>query len=66
MVQGVEHWLSALSLDSLFEVVVDGKIHHIAGKALQQWILKEELKGPGGILFQGALQLRTFDANPDQ
>lgn len=39
--------------DSIFEVSVDGKIHRVTGKALQQWILKErqERKGPAGFIF---------------
>jgi hypothetical protein len=51
-----------LSLDSVFELEVDCKIHDIAGKALQQWILKEreELKGPRGILFSRILLWMTF------
>jgi hypothetical protein len=41
-----------LSLDSLFEIVVDGKIHRVEGRALQQGILRErkERKGPRGVL----------------
>jgi hypothetical protein len=51
-----------LSQVSVFEVVVGGKIHRIAGKALQQWILKEreERKGPGGILFSRRPTLDDF------
>lgn len=51
-----------LSVDSVFEVVVDSRIHHIAGKALQQWILKEreERKGPRGILFSWRPTLDDF------
>jgi hypothetical protein len=51
-----------LSLDSVFEVVVGGKIHHIAGKALQQWILREreERNGPRGILFSRRPTLDDF------
>jgi hypothetical protein len=41
------------TVNSEFEVVVDGKIHRVTGKALQQWILKqgEERKGPAGYIF---------------
>lgn len=39
--------------DSRFEVAVDGRIHHVTGKSLQEWILKQrrERKGPAGFLF---------------
>jgi hypothetical protein len=51
-----------LNLDSVFEVTVDGKIHRIGGRALQQWILKEreERKGPRGILFSRRPTLEDF------
>jgi hypothetical protein len=41
------------TVNSEFEVVVDGKIHRVSGKALQQWILtqREERKGPAGYIF---------------
>jgi hypothetical protein len=29
--------------NSVFEVVVDGKIHHVQGKAVQRWILPRQL-----------------------
>ena len=45
--------LPRVTLASTFEVVVDGKVYHVAGKALQRWIIKQrqELKGPKGMLF---------------
>jgi hypothetical protein len=51
-----------LSVDSVFEIVVDGKIHRVEGKALQLWILKEreERKGPRGILFSRRPTLDDF------
>jgi hypothetical protein len=51
-----------LSVDSIFEVVVGGKIHRIEGRALQRWILKEreERKGPRGILFSRRPTLDDF------
>jgi hypothetical protein len=41
------------SLESVLEVVVDGKIHRVEGKTLQQWILKERrnAKARGQSLF---------------
>jgi hypothetical protein len=38
---------------TVFEVVVDGKVYRVQGKALQCWILKErqDRKGPAGFLF---------------
>jgi hypothetical protein len=58
-----------LNLDSVFEVTVDGKVHRIGGRALQQWILKEreERKGPRGILFsRRSLRWMIFHADPGQ
>jgi hypothetical protein len=51
-----------LSLDSVFEVVVDGKIHRVEGRALQQGILRErkERKGPRGVLFSRRPTLDDF------
>ena len=42
-----------LTLSTVFEVVIDGKVYRVAGKALQRWIVKErqERKGPRGMLF---------------
>ncbi len=41
------------SLGTVFEVVVEGKVYKVTGKALQKWILKQraERKGPNGLLF---------------
>jgi hypothetical protein len=51
-----------LSVDSVFEVTVGGKIHRVAGKDLQRWILKEreKRKGPRGILFSRRPNLDDF------
>jgi hypothetical protein len=51
-----------LSLDSVFEVVVDGKIHRVEGRALQQGILRErrERKGPREVLFSRRPTLDDF------
>jgi hypothetical protein len=37
------------NVNSVFEVVVDGKVHRVEGKALQRWIVNErrEQNGPG-------------------
>ena len=37
-----------LTLATVFEVVIGGKVHTVAGAALQRWIIKErsERKGP--------------------
>jgi hypothetical protein len=39
--------------DTLFEVVMDGRVYMVKGEALRQWIVKrrETLKGPKGMLF---------------
>jgi hypothetical protein len=41
------------TIDSQFEVVLDGKIFRVTGRALQKWILKQrqERNGPAGYLF---------------
>lgn len=41
------------TLALVFEVVVDGKMYRVEGKALQRWIVKRrsELNGPKGFLF---------------
>jgi hypothetical protein len=41
------------TVNSRFEVAVDGKIHRVSGEALQRWILnrREELRGPAGYIF---------------
>jgi hypothetical protein len=42
-----------LSLGTIFEVVIDGKVYRVEGKALQRWIVKErqERRGPRGHIF---------------
>jgi hypothetical protein len=37
----------------VFEIVIDGKVYRVEGKALQRWIVKRrsELNGPKGFLF---------------
>ena len=39
---------------TLFEIVTDGRIHHVQGARLKKWIenRREEWKGPRGILFR--------------
>src|SRR5262245_59809152 len=41
------------SLETVFEVTVNGRVHKVLGAKLQQWIMKrrEEWKGPRGLLF---------------
>ena len=41
------------SLETTFEVTVNGKVHHVPGRKLQAWILKrrKEWNGPRGYLF---------------
>ena len=45
--------LPPVNAGTVFEVVADGRIHHVRGAALQRWILKEQRnrKGPAGLLF---------------
>jgi hypothetical protein len=54
-----------LSLDRVFEVVVDEKIHRIERRALQHGILKEreERKGPRGIVLSRRSTLDDFCQN---
>ena len=42
-----------LTVETVFEVVIDGKVHRVEGKALQRWIVKErhERHGPRGHIF---------------
>jgi hypothetical protein len=42
-----------LTLATVFEVIIDGKVHMVAGKALQSWIIKERggRNAPRGLLF---------------
>jgi hypothetical protein len=51
-----------LSLESVLEIVVDGKIHRVEGKTLQQWILKQRrnVKAREEFSFRGGLRWRTF------
>jgi hypothetical protein len=51
-----------LSVDSVFEITVGGKVHRVEGRALQQWILKERdgRKGPRGVLFSRRPTLEDF------
>ena len=41
------------TLATVFEVVADSKVYHVAGKALQRWIVerRQKLNGPKGYLF---------------
>lgn len=41
------------TVDSVFEVTVDGKVHRVTGMALRKWILREreERNGPAGFVF---------------
>ena len=42
------------SLETVFEVTVNGRVHHVPGQKLQRWINKRrtEWKGPRGHLFK--------------
>jgi hypothetical protein len=42
------------TLATVFEVVTDGQVYHVTGKALQIWITKrrEQLNGPQGAVFR--------------
>jgi ATP-dependent DNA ligase len=42
------------SLETVFEVTVNGRVHKVPGTKLQRWIHKrrEEWKGPRGLLFK--------------
>src|ERR1700686_5284784 len=41
------------SLETTFEVTVNGKVHNVPGKKLQRWILqrRKNATGPKGLLF---------------
>jgi hypothetical protein len=41
------------TLATVFEVVADGKVYHVAGVALQRWIVerREKWNGPKGFMF---------------
>jgi hypothetical protein len=56
------HPSTRLSLESVLEIVVDGKIHRVEGKTLQQRILKRRRNVKAGeeFSFRGALRWRTF------
>jgi hypothetical protein len=42
------------TLATVFEVVIEGKVFRVDGRALQRWIMKrrQELNGPKGMLFR--------------
>jgi hypothetical protein len=42
-----------LKKDTVFEVVIDRKVHCVRGETLQRWILeqRQERNGPAGFLF---------------
>jgi hypothetical protein len=48
-----ERGLPQPTIATQFEVVIDGKVYRVDGKALQRWIVRQrgELKGPRGFLF---------------
>ena len=48
-----ERGLPQPTIATQFEVVIDGKVYRVDGKALQWWIVRQrgELKGPRGYLF---------------
>jgi hypothetical protein len=50
---GIDQPLPIPDASTVFEVVTDGKILHVAGHALKKWIVKRrgELGGPKGFLF---------------
>jgi len=41
------------TLATVFEVVADGKVYHVAGAVLQRWIVdrRQKLNGPKGYMF---------------
>ncbi|PYT30974.1 MAG: hypothetical protein DMG57_06625 [Acidobacteria bacterium] len=41
---------------TVFEVVTAGKVYHVAGRALQRWIVERRQKwnGPKGYMFSSA------------
>jgi hypothetical protein len=45
--------LPRLTLATVFEVAIDGKVHRVGGAALQRWIVRQrrELGGPRGMVF---------------
>jgi hypothetical protein len=54
-------------LTTTFEVVLDGKIYHIRGTDLEQWIQdrRAEYKGPQGLLFRQRPSLVTPERKPN-
>ena len=42
------------TLATVFEIVADGKVYHVAGAALQRWIVerRQNWNGPKGYLFR--------------
>jgi hypothetical protein len=49
------------SLETVFEVTVNGRVHKVPGTKLQRWIMKrrEEWKGPRGLPLQATTSPRT-------
>jgi hypothetical protein len=54
-------------LSTTFEVVLDGKIYHIRGIDLEEWIQnrRAECKGPQGLLFRQRPTLVTPERKPN-
>jgi len=42
------------ALATVFDVVIEGRVYRVEGRALQRWIVKrrQELSGPKGMLFK--------------
>ena len=51
------------SLETTFEVTVNGRVHKVPGVKLQRWIMqrRQEFKGPRGMLFSQRLILGRKD-----
>jgi hypothetical protein len=49
-----ERVLPRPTLATAFEVVIDGKVYRVEGRALQRWIVqrRQEWNGPRGYLFR--------------
>ena len=49
-----ERGLPKPTLATVFEIVIDGKVYWVEGRALQRWIAKQrqELNGPKVMLFK--------------
>ena len=45
--------LPPLDRETVFEILIQGKVHSVLGDALQRWIerRRHEWKGPRGLLF---------------